>query len=132
MKQGLKFAGLVACFWAVLVMSGGQWLALQSFAWVRMTVTFAQHDSLGTALSKTFSGRYPCPLCVKAQTGWHQENQQEKKAPSALLDKMPEALWEVRCLTAPPAPAFAWTPGAYASDFYFDFSDAPPSPPPRA
>ncbi|HEY5912200.1 MAG TPA: hypothetical protein VJA21_16480 [Verrucomicrobiae bacterium] len=123
---------MVACLWAVLMMSGAQWFALQSFAWVRMTITFAQRDSLGTALSKTFSGLYPCPLCVKAQTGWHEDNQAEKEAPLVRVDNLPEALWEVRCLTVPPAPRLTWTPGAYASDFYFDFSVPPPFPPPRA
>ena len=128
----LRIAGLAACLWAVFVMSGGHWLALQSFAWVRMTVEFSQQATLGTAISKTFSGKHPCRLCLKVQQGIQHERQQTDKMPWLNAEKMPEAIWQVRCLTVPPAPTAAMLEQCFAPEFCSDFTEPPPSPPPRA
>jgi len=113
-------------------MSGGHWLALQSFAWVRMTVEFSQQATLGTAISKTFSGKHPCRLCLKVQQGIQHEREQPKKMPWLQTEKMPEAIWQVRCLTVPPAPTAAMLEQCFAPEFCSDFTEPPPSPPPRA
>jgi hypothetical protein len=130
--KSIKAIGLAACLWAVFAMSGGQWVALQAFAWVRMTIQFSQQASLGTAISKTFSGKYPCPLCVKAQQGVNQNQQQPKKMPWLETERLPEALWEVRCLTAPPAPVAPMWDSCFALAYWSDLTEAPPTPPPRA
>ncbi len=120
------------CFAAVLALSGAQWMALQSYAWVRMTLAFSQQDSLGRALSKAFSGRYPCALCLKVEKGIQQEQEQEKKAPGLNTERMPEIVWELRCLTAPPIPTHPIDDVSFGTIFCFEFSDSPRTPPPRA
>ncbi len=107
-------------------------MALQSYAWLRMTVQFSQQETLGKALAKTFSGRYPCALCLKVQKGIQQEQEQKQKTPGVNWEKLPEVVWELRCLTAPPIPLHSGQDTSYASCFLFEFSEAPPTPPPRA
>ena len=82
-----KAVGLAACLWAVFVMSGGHWVALQSIAWGRMLAHFSQQDSLGAAIAKTFSGKYPCSLCLKVRDGAQQEKQHEDKLPWIKTEK---------------------------------------------
>jgi hypothetical protein len=113
-------------------MSGGHWVVLQSVAWVRMTVEFSRQATLSTALAKTFSGKYPCRLCLKVQQGMNHEQQQSRKTPWLETERLPEGIWQVRCLTAPPAPTVATPQPCFALDFWFDFSESPPTPPPRA
>jgi len=127
-----KIAGISACVLTVLVMSGGHWLALQSFAWMHMTVEFSREYGWRTAIQRTFSGRHPCKLCLKVQQGWQQERQQDKKSPRLEAHNFPEVIWEWRALTAPPAPTCAGPEGVFASGSYSDFSESPPTPPPRA
>ena len=131
-NKGFKIAGVFACFIAVLLMNGGQWFALQTFAWARMTVEFAKQDSLGSAITKTFSGRYPCPLCLKVRAGVQQQKEQEKKSPWLKTDKLPEVVWEVRSLTAPPIPTVPAAETSCRPEFYSSYTEAPPVPPPRA
>ncbi len=113
-------------------MSGGQWVGLQLIAWARMTMQFSQHATLGTALSKTFSGKYPCRWCVKAQQGVHHEQNHAKKMPWVETERLPEAAWELRSLTAPPAPTATLWKSYFALASWSDFTETPPTPPPRA
>jgi hypothetical protein len=131
MHRTLRFTGLVACFTALLAMTGAHWLALQSVAWTRMLVAFSQQDSLGTALGKTFDGKHPCPICVRVQQGWQQEQKQQQKTPALRLGKAPELLWELRQLAAPPIPTSERAGVAFVPSLHPDFIESPPSPPPR-
>ncbi len=54
-----RFLLLFLAFWIM----GGQWLMLQSVAWVNMVRDYSQNQSLSQALKKTFDGNHPCPLC---------------------------------------------------------------------
>jgi hypothetical protein len=126
-----RVAGFTACLVAVLVMSGGHWLALQSVAWGRMIVDFSRQDSLGSAVSKTFGGKHPCSLCLQIRSGWHQEKQREERAPWVKAEKAPEPLWELRCATIPAAPIVALHEQPFVPVPHSDFADSPPSPPPR-
>jgi hypothetical protein len=54
-----RFSLLFLAFWIM----GGQWLMLQSVAWVNMVRDYSQNQSLSQALKKTFDGNHPCPLC---------------------------------------------------------------------
>ena len=132
MHKSFKVIGLAACLWAVLAMSGGQWVALQALAWVRITMEFSQQATLGTAIAKTFSGKYPCPLCMRVQAGVRHEQQQTQKIPWLKTEKLPEVVWQLRCLIAPPAPTVHAPDAVFASDFCFAFAESPPTPPPRA
>jgi hypothetical protein len=66
------------------------------------------------------------------QQGIQHERQQTDKMPWLNAEKMPEAIWEVRCLTVPPAPTAAMLEQCFAPEFCSDFTEPPPSPPPRA
>jgi hypothetical protein len=97
-----------------------------------MTMEFSHHGTLAAAIAKTFSGKYPCQWCVRAQQGMHHEQQQPKKTPWLETERVPEALWEVRCLTAPPAPLAVMANQSLALASWSDFVEDPPTPPPRA
>ena len=112
-------------------MSGGHWLALQSYAWACMTVEFSRQATLGAAIAKTFSGKHPCRLCLKVQQGMNHERQQTNKMPWTETQRLPEAIWQLRCLTAPPAPTAALPDERFALPFWSDFTESPPTPPPR-
>jgi hypothetical protein len=132
-NKGLRVAGAFFCLIAVLVINGGHWAALQTFAWGRMLVAFCQHDSIANALLKTFDGRHPCALCVTVRTGLHQDQQQQKdQAPYASTERLPEPLWELRCAIAPEPQLFTTQEHPIVPQLASDFIDSPPSPPPRA
>ena len=84
---------------------GGHWFALQSIAWSRMIADFSHRDSLGTAIAKTFSGKYPCSLCLQVRSGIHQEEERQDKLPWLKTEKTPEAVWRLRWVDRPSAPA---------------------------
>jgi hypothetical protein len=131
MIKAFRMAGFAGCLVAVMAMCGGHWLALQSVAWGRMMVAFSQQDSLGTAIAKTLSGKHPCSLCLKIRKGWHQERQQQEEQPWLKTEKLPEAVWQWRCLTAPPAPAAPHHEQPIVPVLHSDFIESPPAPPPR-
>ena len=131
MSRVLRVTGFIACLAAILAMSGGHWLALQTVAWGRMIADFTRQDSLGTAVSKTFSGKHPCSLCVKVRKGFQQEKEREQKQPWLKAEKAPEAAWQWRLLSAPPAPLCLHYDSATVPDFPSDFISSPPTPPPR-
>jgi hypothetical protein len=131
MNRVFKMAGLAACFAAVVVLSGGHWLALQSLAWGRMVMSFSQRDSLSHAIAKTFSGKYPCRMCLKIRADWRQEKEREEKAPWTRIEQLPEALWQLRAATIPPAPITAREEQPCVPRLHSDFIGPPPKPPPR-
>ena len=101
-------------------------MVLQSFAYTRMLVEFAQEDSLCMAVKKTFDDRYACPLCPKIRDGCNKE----RKAPQIVnSDRVPEFLVESGefILLTPAIVADV----ASVSWGHIDFSNAPPKPPPK-
>jgi hypothetical protein len=125
-------AGFVACFVAVMAMCGGHWFALQSIAWGRMITDFSQRDSIGTAIAKTFSGKHPCSLCLKIRDGLHQDKERQDKLPWLKTEKLPEAVWQLRCVTAPSAPTTSRSDQPFVPTLHAAFIDSTPTPPPRA
>jgi hypothetical protein len=112
---------LILVFWV----TGGQWLLLQSVAWVHMVRDFSQSQTLCQALSKTFDGNHPCPLCRFIQ--------KEKSAQSSAKTfisfqknpflAVPFAVLSVIFLYLSSAPSFQSTLSSLLSP--------PPSPPPK-
>ena len=131
MNRYFKMAGFVGCCVAVLAMCGGHWLTLQSVAWGRMIVIFSQQDSLGTAIAKTFSGKHPCSLCLKIRHGVYEEQERQDKLPWLKIEKLPEVVWQLRCVTAPRVPTTPRHDHPFVPILHADFIDSPPSPPPR-
>jgi len=112
-------------------MCGGHWLALQSVAWGCMIVSFSKQGSLGTAIARTFSGKHPCPLCLKIRHGVYEEQEHQDKLPWLKIEKLPEAVWQLSCVTAPPAPTTPRHDQPLVPTLHADFIDSPPAPPPR-
>jgi hypothetical protein len=89
LNRGLKRwaaarAALVLLMAAAL---GLQWLLLQGLAWSLMMARFSVQDDLGVALIKTLDGDHPCPLCIAAQRGNQQQQEDEDSNPSAPQSK---------------------------------------------
>jgi hypothetical protein len=116
---------------AFLMMTGGQWFVLQSIAWARMIVVYAQQDSLYTALKKTFDGRHPCALCLQIRHGQQEEQQKGSQFPREKPEKMPELFCDARCIAVPLAPEANVDLPAFPLGRYSDFVESPPTPPPR-
>lgn len=57
---------------------GLHWMLLQSVAWVSMIADFSQKNSLRTAVTMTFDGNHPCPLCLAVKAGDNSEKQSDK------------------------------------------------------
>ncbi len=111
---------------ALALTLGLHWAVLQSAAWAGMAVTFAQQDSIGVALGKTFNGQNPCQLCKFVEDGKKSTPNDEFSKVSLKLDGIcAPAAWE---LTSPQISAAAFP----APAFLTSRSLAPPVPPPLA
>ena len=123
--------GFSASLAAVVAMIGGHWLVLQSIAWGRMIADFSRQDSVTTAIAKTFSGKYPCPLCLKIRDAFHQEQERQDKLPWLKTEELPEAIWQLRCMAAPSVPTAPRHEQPFVPTLHADFIESPPVPPPR-
>ena len=64
----------------VLVLTLGlHWALLQTVAWTGMIIAYSQEDSLSTAISKTFDGQHPCPMCKAIKQGRAEEKKQDQQ-----------------------------------------------------
>jgi hypothetical protein len=70
--------GVWLCWLALLQILGGHWAFLQASAWLSMIVRYSQTVELKTAITQTFDGEHPCPICKAIQEG---KKQEQKKAP---------------------------------------------------
>ena len=109
----------------LVLATGGHWFFLQSLAWVRMTVSFAQRDTLSVALEKTFDGKHACPLCKFVKRGKATQPGGEPQAPQFKIDFHLAA--ESRGLV-PPRPIRHFTPFMAWTQLR---AEAPGLPPPR-
>jgi hypothetical protein len=122
----LRVIGTVACLFAIFFSAGGHWAVLQSIAYSRMLVQFAQEDSWCTAVEKTFDSRYACPLCPKIRDGY---NKERKAPPTVSGGHLPE-------FVAQSGFFFCFAPAAvtdvpFLPPLHADFYTVPPKPPPR-
>ena len=65
----LRATGYPLIFLAMFSIAGGHWAVLQSVAWAGMLVEFSKNSNLGAAVSKTFSGKAPCKMCMAIEAG---------------------------------------------------------------
>ena len=115
--------------WVVVIglvlATGGHWVALQSVAWVGMTIKYSRVDGLTTGLQKTFDGNHPCNLCKVVKEGRQAEKQQALVKIEVRLDLfLSPSECTVEC------PVFADEPTPLLVHGYFR-ADQPPTPPPR-
>jgi len=105
---------------------GGHWLALQSLAWARMIRDFSRHESLVSALAKTFDGKHPCKLCLAIQDGRSSEKKSEQPELTQKIDGyLPVNHVALRGVAQ--YPSVALPPRAFS-----EWSEPPPTPPPRS
>lgn len=85
---------------AVLCISLGlQWAVLQGVAWTGMLISFSRDGSLIEAMSKTFDGEHPCPLCKAVEDGQKQDPSKSADAPKKKLDAAMQII--ATCIIAP-------------------------------
>jgi hypothetical protein len=111
---------------ALVMTTGAHWAALQTIAWTTMLAANLSTDSLTEAVTKTFDGEHPCPLCKAIAAGKKSEKKSETIAPAL---KMEFPMMANTLLLNPPA-QFAELP---VPDFFAEpLSAKPPVPPPRS
>lgn len=112
----------------LLVFSLGlQWSVLQTVAWAGMIIAYSQKTPLREAVSMTFDGEHPCPLCHLVAEGRDEERRQDQKP------LKPEKLSDLGLVWQGPEFLFA---GAFPRVPSLDLIGSarfgvPPKPPPR-
>jgi hypothetical protein len=110
---------------ALVFSTGAHWAALQTVAWTTMLANNLRSDSFSEAVSKTFDGEHPCPLCKAIAAAKKAGKKSEAVSPTL---KMEFPLMAKALNLFPPAP-FDILPVGNA--FAESFSSKPPPPPPR-
>jgi hypothetical protein len=112
---------------ALVLATGAHWAALQTIAWTTMlAANLASQQSLTEAVTQTFDGDHPCPLCKAIAAGKKSEKKSEAIAPVLKMEFPPVA--ERFVLIAPKLfPVFS-----PANTFADSVSSKPPVPPPRS
>jgi hypothetical protein len=116
----------VLCVVLLTLSLGMHWALLQSVAWVGMVVSYAQDESLPTALAKTFDGKHPCKICRAVAEGKRSERAPQTKGKELKFD------WLALRATLPPAGLDCSSSAVPSSDLDLPSNlEAPPIPPPR-
>jgi hypothetical protein len=71
---------------ALVAMLGAHWAFLQTVAWTTMLADNLCTQSVKEAVTETFDGRHPCPLCKAIAAGKQSENKTEFSFQSQKLE----------------------------------------------
>ncbi len=117
----------IALVLALVLGLGLHWTLLQMAAWTGMVLNYSRDHSLSTAVTMTFSGRHPCPLCTVVKAGRAAEKQRDQESAGSRFRL--EATWEQ------PSAALAdhrngWLPTSF-QPARSSRAEAPPKPRPR-
>jgi hypothetical protein len=81
---------------ALVLVTGGHWMALQSVAWAGMLIRYSQQGSVSQAILRTFDGQHPCRLCKVVREGRAEEQRQDShrsdRGVARKLDLLPVAV----------------------------------------
>ena len=110
---------------ALVLATGVHWAALQSVAWATMLAGNLCTESVSKAVSNTFDGAHPCPLCKAIAAAKKSEKKSEALSTVLKLEFLPVA---ERVILLPPA-RFEILP--IQDTFADSLSFPPPVPPPR-
>ncbi len=111
---------------SLLCATGGHWAMLQSVAWATMLANNARTQCLSDAITTTFDGRHPCPICRQIA----QSRQSEKKSDAQLeLKRLEYSLDSAVFVICPPGHFFLTGERSSSAPL---LTEAPPTPPPRA
>ncbi len=128
-----RVAAAACALAACVLMGGGHWAALQTFAWVRMSVDYTvATGSVREGLTRTFDGEHPCELCRQVKVGLEKDRREESQKPG----KETQAGKIKFAAVLPTTPRVWFSPVATnvigSSRLFVGRScDAPPTPPPR-
>jgi hypothetical protein len=117
--------GKVFLVFALVAALGAHWALLQTVAWTAMLADNLHANSFHDAVTKTFDGNHPCPLCKAIAAGKKSEGKSEAVAPPLKLEFPPAA--ENLVLIAPSQ--FQLLP--LENSFADSFVQKPLLPPPR-
>jgi len=110
---------------AFIFSCGGQWGVLQCVAWANMIREYSGMVPLSEAVSMTFSGKYPCPICKAIAE--KKNSEQQKALALGKYDKKffpPLAIQALKLVSS----------DLDYPEFFISFrvrGDSPPTPPPR-
>jgi hypothetical protein len=79
---------LIALLSAWLCASGGALDMAQAFAWGRMFVGYARHESLAAAACETFDPAKPCALCRAVSKAREQSKESQPALPARGADRL--------------------------------------------
>lgn len=104
-KDGLVFVRVSKIFLvlALVVTLGAHWAFLQTVAWTAMLANNLRTQSVAEAVSLTFDGDHPCPLCKVIAAGKKSENK-SAFAPQTQKMEFPPLAQEIVLLAPPPIP----------------------------
>ncbi len=110
---------------ALVLTTGLHWAALQTVAWTTMLAANLTTENFSSAVSQTFDGDHPCPLCKAISAGKKSEKKSEALTLKLKLEFPPLA--EEFALVAPKIFASFTAKEISAAAFF----SKPPLPPPR-
>jgi hypothetical protein len=73
----------------LITATSDQWAVLQSAAWATMLVNHLRSDSIPRAVTQTFDGQHPCPLCNAIAQGKKSEKKSDSLASVTRLEFLP-------------------------------------------
>lgn len=120
-----RFAHLLVVT-ALLAGIGGHWAILQSVAWVTMLADNLQTASVTEAVSNTFDGEHPCPMCKQIAAG--KKSERKSDAPNLKAKKLEFANGSIAILLFAPVDFRLLSSIQVSTTSY---SSGPPVPPPR-
>jgi hypothetical protein len=104
---------------------GAHWALLQTVAWTTMLANNLQSGSIHDAVTKTFDGKHPCPLC-RAIAAAKKSEKKSAAVSSTLKMEFPPVVAKFTFISPEPTTAFSLANLSAASLF-----QKPPLPPPR-
>jgi hypothetical protein len=120
-----KRAGHGLLIVALLCATGGHLAMLQSVAWATMLAHNASTENLSTAISNTFDGRHPCPICRQLALNRQSERKSDLQVE---LQRLEFPLESAALVLTPPTHFFLLGEPITSAPL---LTESPPTPPPR-
>jgi hypothetical protein len=117
--------GKVLIVLALVATLGAHWALLQTVAWTTMLAHNLQSHSISEAVSDTFDGKHPCPLCRAIAAAKKSEKKSEAVS-STLKMEFPPVAAKFTFILPEPISAYSLAEVSAAATF-----QKPPLPPPR-
>ena len=111
---------------ALVLTTGLHWAALQTVAWTTMLAGNLCTQTVSEAVSQTFDGEHPCPICRAIAAAKKSQQKTEAVAPALKMEYPPAP---EKFILISPAPISAFSLARFFADSSFQ---KPPLPPPRS